>query len=157
ARLRAEAGIRAVLLIGGDVARPAGEISETRQLIDSGVLRRAGIERVGIAGHPGGHPFMSDVELESALVTKIAATQSQGHEVEIVTQFCFEPATIIRWLEWLRARGVHLPVRIGLAGPTTLMTWLNYARRCGVRASAEALARKSGLARHVFSAVAPDV
>jgi methylenetetrahydrofolate reductase (NADPH) len=36
------------------------------------------------------------------------------------------------------------------------MTWLNYARRCGVRASAEALARSSGLVRHMFNAVAPD-
>ena len=36
------------------------------------------------------------------------------------------------------------------------MTWLNYARRCGVKASAEALARRSGLVKHLFNAVAPD-
>jgi methylenetetrahydrofolate reductase (NADPH) len=155
-RLRSEADVKAVLLIGGDVAEPAGEISETSELIASGVLRQAGIERVGIAGHPDGHAFMSDEALESALVTKIAAAQRQGHEVEIVTQFCAEPQIIIRWLEWLRQRGVNLPVRVGLAGPTTLMSWLSYARRCGVRASAEALARRSGLARHVFHTVAPD-
>jgi methylenetetrahydrofolate reductase (NADPH) len=157
ARLRGEADVRAVLLIGGDIPMPAGEISETRELIDSGVLRQAGIERVGIAGHPEGHPIMRDEELESALVTKIAAAQSQGHEVEIVTQFGFEPKTLIRWLEWLRARGVNLPVKVGLAGPTSLMSWLGYARRCGVRASAEALARRSGLARRVFHTVAPDL
>jgi methylenetetrahydrofolate reductase (NADPH) len=148
--------VRAVLLIGGDFAEPVGEIYEARQLIESGVLRRAGIARVGIAGHPYGHPAMRDEERESVLVTKIAAAQSQGHEVEIVTQFGFEPAPLIRWIEWLRARGVNLPVRVGLAGPTTLMSWLNYARRCGVRASAEALARRSGLMRHAFHAVAPD-
>jgi methylenetetrahydrofolate reductase (NADPH) len=156
ARLRAEAEVKAVLLIGGDIAEPAGEISEASQLIASGVLRQAGIERVGIAGHPEGHPFMSDEALESALVTKIAAAQREGHEVEIVTQFGSEPQSIIRWIEWLRKRGVNLPVRIGLAGPTTLMSWLSYARRCGVRASAEGLVRRSGLARHVFHTVAPD-
>lgn len=155
-RLRDEADVKAVLLIGGDIAEPAGEISETSQLIASGVLRQASIERVGIAGHPDGHLFMSDEALESALVTKIAAAQREGHEVEIVTQFCAEAQTVIRWLEWLRQRGVNLPVRVGFAGPTTLMSWLNYARRCGVRASAEALARRSGLARHVFHTVAPD-
>jgi methylenetetrahydrofolate reductase (NADPH) len=156
ARLRGEADVTAVLVIGGDIPRPAGGISDAQQLIESGVLRQAGIARVGIAGHPAGHPLMSDEALESTLVTKIAAAQSQGHDVEIVTQFCFEPATLIRWIEWLRARGVNLPLRVGLAGPTTLMTWLNYARRCGVRASAEALARSSGLVRHMFNAVAPD-
>jgi methylenetetrahydrofolate reductase (NADPH) len=156
ARLRGEADIRAVLVIGGDITQPAGDILDAQQLIESGALRKAGIERVGIAGYPDGHPRMSDEELESTLVTKIAAAQSSGLDVRIVTQFCFEPATIIRWIEWLRGRGVNLPVEIGLAGPTSLMTWLNYARRCGVRASAEALARRSGLVRHLFNAVAPD-
>lgn len=156
ARLRGEADVKAVLAIGGDIAEPVGDIHDARRLIDSGVLRKAGIERVGIAGHPGGHPSMSDEELELTLVTKIAAAQSSGLDVHIVTQFCFEPATIIRWIGWLRARGVNLPLEIGLAGPTSLMTWLNYARRCGVRASAEALARRSGLVKHLFNAVAPD-
>jgi methylenetetrahydrofolate reductase (NADPH) len=155
-RLHGEADVRAVLVIGGDIAQPAGDILGAYQLIESGVVRAAGMERVGIAGHPDGHPIMSDEELESMLVTKIAAAQRSGLNVEIVTQFCFEPRTIIRWIEWLRERGVHLPVKVGLAGPTNLMTWLNYARRCGVKASAQALARRSGLVKQVFNPVAPD-
>ncbi len=155
-RLKGEADVRALLVIGGDLASPEGDILAAQQLIESGVLRACGIERVGIAGYPDGHPRMSDEELESTLVTKVAAAQSAGLDVHIVTQFCFEPQAILRWIEWLRRRGLHLPVEIGLAGPTSLMTWLNYARRCGVRASAEALARRSGLVKHAFSAVAPD-
>jgi methylenetetrahydrofolate reductase (NADPH) len=155
-RLRGEADVDTVLVIGGDLAQPAGDILGAHQLIESGVVRAAGMERVGIAGHPDGHPVMSDEELESTLVTKIASAQSSGLNVEIVTQFCFEPRAIIRWIGWLRERGVHLPVKVGLAGPTNLMTWLNYARRCGVRASAQALARRSGLVKQVFNAVAPD-
>ena len=156
ARLHGEADVRAVLVIGGDLPSPAGQISGAQELIESGILRRCGVERVGIAGYPDGHPSMSDEELESTLVTKVAAAQSAGLDVHIVTQFCFEPKTILLWIDWLRARGLHLPVDIGLAGPTSLMTWLNYARRCGVRASAEALARRSGLVKHLFNAVAPD-
>ncbi|MBW0004506.1 MAG: methylenetetrahydrofolate reductase [Hyphomicrobiales bacterium] len=156
ARLHGEADVRAVLVIGGDLASPAGAVLGAQQLIESGVLGRSGIERVGIAGYPDGHPRMSDEELESTLVTKVAAAQSAGLEVHIVTQFCFDPKPILRWLEWLRRRGIHLPVEVGLAGPTSLMAWMNYARRCGVRASAEALARRSGLVKHVFNAVAPD-
>ena len=156
ARLNGEADVRAALVIGGDLPSPTGQISSAQQLIESGVLGRSGIERVGIAGYPDGHPRMRDEELESTLVTKVAAAQSAGLDVHIVTQFCFEPRVILRWIEWLRRRGLHLPVDIGFAGPTSLMTWVNYARRCGVRASAEALAHRSGLVKHVFNAVAPD-
>ena len=137
ARLHGEGDVRAVLLIGGDLPSPAGSIVGAQRLIESGVLGRCGIERVGIAGYPDGHPRMSDEELESTLVTKVAAAQSAGLDVHIVTRFCFEPRMILRWIEWLRRRGLHLPVDIGFAGPTNLMTWLDYARRCGVRASAE--------------------
>ena len=92
----------------------------------------------------------------ASLVTKLAAMQNGGLDGYIVTQFCFHAHTIIRWLEWLRARGIQSHVKVGLAGPTSLMTWLNYARKCGVKASAEALASRSGLVKHAFKPVAPD-
>ncbi len=52
--------------------------------------------------------------------------------------------------------GIEHPVRIGLAGPTSLSTLLRYAKRCGVRASAQALARQTGLMRQLFAMSAPD-
>lgn len=148
-------GVDEILLIGGDVA-PAGSVRDAMSVIESGVLQEHGIARVGLPGFPDGHPHMSDEELESVLVTKIAALQRADIAGHIVTQFCFDSAPVLRWLAWLRERGLHVPVRVGFAGPTSLMTWLNYARRCGVKASAEALASRSGLVRHAFKAVAPD-
>ena len=47
-------------------------------------------------------------------------------------------------------------MRVGLAGPTSLPALLRFARRCGVRASIEGLARQSGLARQLFAMTAPD-
>ena len=47
-------------------------------------------------------------------------------------------------------------MRIGLAGPTSLSTLLRFAQRCGVRASAQALARQTGLMRQLFAMSAPD-
>jgi len=47
-------------------------------------------------------------------------------------------------------------VRVGLAGPTNLATLLRYAKRCGVRASAQGLARQAGLLRQLFAMSAPD-
>ena len=145
-----------LMLVGGDIARPKGEVADVLSLIESGLLEKHGVRRVGLAGFPDGHPHMREEELEANLLTKLAALQQRGVEGEIVTQFCFDSGPILRWLEWLRARGVHAPVRVGLAGPTSLLSWLNYARRCGVKASAEALASRSGLIKQAFKPVAPD-
>jgi methylenetetrahydrofolate reductase (NADPH) len=151
----APAAVREILLIGGDMA-PADGVRDAMSVIETGLLQRHGITSVGLPGFPEGHPQVSDEELESSLVTKTAALQSGGLQSHIVTQFCFDSKPVLAWLEWLRARGLNMPVRIGFAGPTSLMTWLNYARRCGVKASAEALASRSGLVKHAFKAVAPD-
>ena len=56
----------------------------------------------------------------------------------------------------LRALGFEQPLRIGLVGPTSLTALLRYAGRCGVRASAQALAHRSGLLRQMFALTVPD-
>jgi methylenetetrahydrofolate reductase (NADPH) len=155
-RVAHEAQVDHVLLVGGDRARPVGSVHDALQVIESGVFSRNGVSKVGVPGFPDGHPVLSADEIEASLLSKLASLQRQGVEGEIVTQFSFDDKPLIDWLSWLRARGVHAPVRIGLAGPTTLMTWLSYARRCGVKASAGALASRSGLVKHAFKAVAPD-
>jgi methylenetetrahydrofolate reductase (NADPH) len=145
-----------IMLVGGDSPPRQGRVADALTVLQSGILQTSGLKEVGLAGFPDGHPVLSDEELELALVTKTAAAQSAGLDAHIVTQLCFEAESIVRWLEWLRARGIQAPVRVGFAGPTNLMTWLKFAHRCGVRASAEALASRSGLARHAFKSVAPD-
>lgn len=156
ANLRASSGADQIMLVGGDMAKPVGEVQDALAVIESGLLEKHAIARVHLPGFPDGHPHVDADQLETSLVTKLAALQQRGVESEIVSQFCFEAAPIIKWLDALRGRGVHVPVRIGLAGPTTLLKWLGYARRCGVKASAEALASRSGLVKQAFRAMAPD-
>jgi methylenetetrahydrofolate reductase (NADPH) len=95
-------------------------------------------------------------DLDRALADKIAAAAATGLSVHIVTQFCFDAPAILAWIARLRGFGIDLPVRIGLAGPTSLPTLLRYAQRCGVRASAQGLARQAGLVRQLFALSAPD-
>ncbi len=155
-RLNGEARVTRIMLIGGDTSVPVGSVADAQQVIDSGVLQGNGIRDVGLPGFPDGHPILSDDEVECSLVTKLAAAQSAGLDTHIVTQFGFEVPPMLRWIAWLRDRGVNVPVRVGFAGPANLMTWLNFARKCGVRASAEALAKRSGLIKQAFRTVAPD-
>ncbi len=156
AGLNSEAGVKTVLLIGGDSKDPVGNVPDVLSVIESGVLQRNHIANVGVGGFPDGHPALSEDELEALLVTKLAAIQNGGLEAHVVTQFSFDAGPIIAWVSWLRGRGIHVPVRVGLAGPTSLMAWLNFARKCGVKASAEALASRSGLVKRAFKSVAPD-
>jgi methylenetetrahydrofolate reductase (NADPH) len=156
ARLSAEAGVRRVLLIAGDRDQPAGEFHNALELIDGGVLQRRGIAAIGIAGYPEGHPRISAQELDLALTRKVAAAAATGIKVHVVTQFCFDPAAIVRWIVRLRGFGLELPVRIGVAGPTNVAALLRYAARFGVRASAQGLTRQAGLVKHLFAISAPD-
>jgi methylenetetrahydrofolate reductase (NADPH) len=155
-RLSGEAGVNTIMLIGGDADGPAGDVTCAQDIIDSGLLIKYGIGAIGLAGYPEVHPRIGGDELEAALVTKLASAQSQGLAVHIVTQFSFDAKPIILWIDWLRARGIYLPVKVGLVGPTSMSTWLSYARRCGVKASASALASRMGLVNHLFKAISPD-
>jgi methylenetetrahydrofolate reductase (NADPH) len=152
-----EAGVRRVLVIAGDRDQPSGDFRSSIEVIDGGALQRHGIVEIGIAGYPDGHPRISEQDLERSLAEKMHVAETTGMAVHIVTQFCFDAPTILKWIGHLRDFGVEHPVRVGLPGPTNLATLLRYARRCGVRASAQGLARQAGLVRQLFAMSTPDV
>jgi methylenetetrahydrofolate reductase (NADPH) len=155
-RLAAEAAVREVMIIAGDRDAPAGPLQGALDIITSGLLQPNGIGAIGIAGYPDGHPQIPNPELERLLAAKLKAAQQAGLQAAIVTQFGFDGAPILRWIERLRSIGIDRPIRLGLAGPTSLTTLLRYAARCGVQASTQALVRRTGLMRQMFSMTTPD-
>jgi methylenetetrahydrofolate reductase (NADPH) len=155
ARLNGEASVDNILVIAGD-RNECGPFRRALDAIDNGVLRRRGIRSIGIAGYPQGHPRIGDDELNRALAEKIAAAEATGLNPEIVTQFCFDVRSILDFVARLRGFGFDHRVRVGLVGPTSLTSLMRYAARCGVRASAQGLARRSGLMRQMFALATPD-
>jgi methylenetetrahydrofolate reductase (NADPH) len=155
-RLIGEAGVRRLLVIAGDRAEPAGPFHGAREAIDSGLISRRGIVEIGISGYPDGHPRIASHELDRLLAAKLEAAQQTGLTVQIVTQFCLDAVPLIAWIKRLRDHCVDHQVRVGLAGPTSLTTLMRYAKRCGVRASTQGLARNAGLIKHLLGASAPD-
>ncbi len=153
ARLRGEADVRRLLVIGGDLDA-LGPFADALAVIQKGRLREAGIEEIGIGAYPEGHPRIPPGRLEAALDEKIAAACAQGLRVHIVSQFSFAPERIIAWLKQLRACGIARPVKIGMAGPTSVPALIRYARRCGVAASLRGLV--SGAASGLVGHVGPD-
>jgi len=151
-----QADVRRALIVAGDRDQPAGPFGDARAVIESGLLQRHGIAHIGISGYPDGHPRIAPDVLDRALSEKLAAAEHAGLGVSIVSQFCFEPERILAWLQRLRAAGIALPVRIGIAGPTSVAGLLRYAARCGVRASARGLTRHAGSLRGLLGHAAPD-
>jgi methylenetetrahydrofolate reductase (NADPH) len=117
-------------------------------------LREVGIEEIGIGAYPEAHPRIPAGRLEAALDEKIAAATAHGLRVHIVSQFSFSPERILVWLKQLRACGIAKPVKIGMAGPTSISALLRFAKRCGVTASLRGLV--SGAASGLAGNVGPD-
>jgi methylenetetrahydrofolate reductase (NADPH) len=138
-RVLAAGGVQQVLLVAGDVAIPNPAFSSTVELLDSGVIRDAGIQRVGVAGHPEGHPVVSDDILWQALERKQAIARATGLQMHIATQFGFDARTLANFEAGLAARGITLPIHAGVAGPTPFTKLLKYAAHCGVGASLRAV------------------
>jgi methylenetetrahydrofolate reductase (NADPH) len=150
------ARVRRLLVIAGDRDEPAGQFRSAIEVIETGLLPSHGIEEIGIAGYPDGHPRVATDVLDRALAAKMEAAEQTGLKAHVVTQFAFSAEPILAWIRRLRDLGIDHPVRIGLAGPTSLTTLLRYAQRCGVKASTQGLARQAGLAKHLFGKAAPD-
>jgi len=139
ALLRDEAQVTRALLVAGDSRVPVGPFDSSLALLETGLLEEHGIRSIGIAGYPEGHPRISGAVLEAARNRKLAYAARNGIDLFIVSQFCFDPSAVVGWVERLRAGGVTVPIRVGVAGIATIRTLLNYARRCGIGNSIRAL------------------
>ena len=147
ARAAGEAGVEQMLVIGGDVDEPAGPFASSLAAIETGLFAKRGIRRIGVAGYPEGHPRLASPLLDDALQMKLDRLRQQGIAAHVVTQFCFEVAPILSWIERQRARGVDVPLHIGLVAPTKLATLIKFAVRCGIGNSIRTLRRQASLAR----------
>ena len=133
------AGVGKVLLIGGDLAEPAGPYQDAAALLRDTLLADCGIQQIGLAGYPEGHPRIATATLRAALDEKLALARAQGLAGYVVTQFCFAPNRIAEYCADLVRRAPDVPAYVGLAGPASPVALLRYAQRCGVGASLRAL------------------
>jgi methylenetetrahydrofolate reductase (NADPH) len=143
AGLRAAGAGESVLVVGGDPDPPRGPYPDAGSVIGSGILEEHGVREVGVAGHPGGHPAVPDGVLWQALADKTVLLGRRGLRGGIVTQFGFDATQVLEWIATARARGLSLPVRVGVPGPASVRVLLARASTCGVAVSAS-VAREYG-------------
>jgi methylenetetrahydrofolate reductase (NADPH) len=156
AELRA-GGVEDILLIAGDAPRPIGEFSGTLDILESRILEESGITRIGIAGHPEGHSAVASAFLWEALEAKQAFAARAGMSMHIVTQFGLNGGAFKAWTRELAHRRIHLPVRVGIAGPAPIAKLVHFAIQCGIGASMRALMRNLSAATQSSDlATSPD-
>jgi methylenetetrahydrofolate reductase (NADPH) len=140
-----EVGVRQGLLLAGGVATPVGDYATSMQLLESGAF--AGFDRLHVAGHPEGNkdidPDGTDRMVMEAARWKSAFAERSDAKIAMATQFCFEAAPVIAWVDRLAAEGVKLPVHIGIAGPAKLQTLIKFAIACGVGPSLRVLQKRA--------------
>ncbi len=142
-----DAGVDRILIIGGDRATPAGPYDSTLGVMQTGAFQKVGITRIAVGGFPEGNPYISEKVLNEALQAKVSLARKEGLQLSIITQFCFKAEPVIAWVRSVRARGIDIPIRVGLAGPASLLTLMRYAVRCGVGNSLHVLKENPSFAR----------
>lgn len=133
ARLTA-AGISDIFVPAGDADPPAGRFHSALELLEQLAEMGRPFARVGITGYPESHPKIGDD------ITVQSMWDKRRHATYLVSNMCFDPATLRRWITRVRARGVTLPLLVGLAGPVDRARLLRMATVAGVSESARFLA-----------------
>ncbi|MFO1034553.1 MAG: methylenetetrahydrofolate reductase [Hyphomicrobiales bacterium] len=147
AAFRDQAAVTTVLALGGGAPEPIGKFDAAIQLMKTGLFQKAGIRRVGMAGHPEGNPDITkkhgEDALMQALTEKYAWLKAEGLEGFIATQFLFEAGPVALWAKSLRDAGINLPINVGIPGPATIKTLVKYAAMCGVGNSARFIRKQA--------------
>ena len=151
-----ELGLKKVLCIAGGVDEPLGPFSDSMQVLDSGILNKAGITHISVAGHPEGSPDMGDEAIQTALDWKNKYAESSGIELDICTQFAFEGEPVLTWEKRIRELGNKLPIIVGFPGVASIKTLLNFGMAAGVGQSLKFIRKRAMDVTKLLTVNAPD-
>lgn len=136
-RLRGK-GITSVFVPGGD-AEAVGDYPDALALLEDLKALGSPFAHVGITGYPESHPTIHDD------LTVQSMWDKRRYATHIVSNLTFDPAVVRDWIRRLRARGVTMPLLLGIPGPVERTKLLGMATRIGVGESTKFLAKNKGL------------
>jgi len=131
-------GVDDVFVPGGDASHPAGPFEGALPLLERLAAMGNPFARTGITGYPESHPKIHDD------ITIQAMWDKRRYATYIVSNVCFDAAGLARWVQRIRARGVSLPLYVGLAGPAERTRLLRMAAVAGASESARFITRHPG-------------
>lgn len=137
-RLRA-VDISDIFVPGGDREDPIGEFESAYDLLETLDTLEYEFEEIGITGYPEGHDFLSNETLATSMEKKAP------YATYIATQLCYDPQAVLEWIEKVRARGIDLPVEVGIPGVMKYQKLLTISQKVGVGDSVRFLKKTSGV------------
>jgi methylenetetrahydrofolate reductase (NADPH) len=130
-------GINAVFVPGGD-AEPVGDYPDALTLLEDLADLGRPFSHVGVTGYPESHPTIHDD------LTVQSMWDKRRHATHVVSNLSFDPGVIRSWVRRMRARGITLPLILGMPGPVDRAKLLSMATRIGVGESTRFLVKHKG-------------
>ena len=130
-------GISRIFVPGGD-ADPAGDYQDALGVLEDLKALGRPFEHVGITGYPESHPTITDDMTVQSMWDK------RRFATHIVSNLTFDPGAIRSWVRRLRARGVEMPLLLGIPGPVERTKLVAMATKIGVGESTRFLVKHKG-------------
>ncbi|MCM1012971.1 MULTISPECIES: methylenetetrahydrofolate reductase [unclassified Brevibacterium] len=131
------AGIATIFVPAGDATPPAGGYASALDLLVDLTSLAPPITQIGVAAYPESHPLIPDD------VTVQAMWDKRDYATHIVSNLCFDPGIVSTWLARVRARGIEMPLILGIAGKVELAKLAKVATKIGVGESTRFLRKNT--------------
>lgn len=147
ARAYWDAGVRHIVALRGDPVQGAGTRYEPHpQGYKNAADLVAGLKRIGnfeisVAGYPESHPESPSVEAD---IENLKAKVDAGAD-RIITQFGFDNAHFLRYIERVRAADIWVPISPGIVPIHNFKQVAGFARRAGATVPSWLARRFDGL------------
>lgn len=139
-----------VFVVAGDSPESAGEFPDSLALLRAMENLGNRPSRIGITGYPERHPWIPDVTTIQAMADKAE------HADYIVSQICFDPDTLATWVKTVRARGVSLPIHIGVPGVVDMRKLLRISLKIGLGESMRFIRKQHAVVTKLLSRYTPE-
>lgn len=143
-------GVREVFVVAGDTRQAAGRYEGAVDLLRDLAGLGHPFTAVGITGYPESHAFISDAATIHAMAAKAPLA------TYVVSQMCFDPAAVVAWIGAVRARGITLPIHLGIPGAVDLARLTRISLRIGLGDSVRFLRRQRSRMARVAAGYRPD-
>ncbi|HIY66469.1 MAG TPA: methylenetetrahydrofolate reductase [Candidatus Agrococcus pullicola] len=145
-----ELGVNDAFVIAGDAETPRGPYDGAIGLLEAMHDNGHPFEQIGITGYPEKHAVIPDTQTIAAMADKARFA------TYIVSQICFDATTVEEWIAAMRARGIDLPLHIGIPGVADRTRLLRISSRIGLRDAARFLTKQAGVAVRAAVGYTPD-
>lgn len=132
-------GVDSVFVPAGDASPAVGDYQGSLDLLRDLTELGRPFPHVGVAGYPESHPMIKDD------VTIQAMWDKRGHATHVVSNLCFDPQALTRWVRRVRTRGNTMPLLIGMPGPVERTKLLTMATKIGVGESTKFLSKNKSM------------